>query len=156
MKKRALPIIFATLSVAWALFIFSNSLQTGESSGEMSGSVTEFINGILGSISPSLEISHRFVRKAAHFCEFGVLSTLVCFAIYFWLNENKRREILCLLAIPVSALVASCDEFIQLFVDGRGASVIDVLIDTSGASAAALLFLGIVLLIKLHKKRTKI
>ena len=77
MKKRALLIIFLVASILWALFIFSNSLQTGESSGEMSGSVTEAINKLLGAISPSLALTHKFVRKAAHFCEFGVLSTLV-------------------------------------------------------------------------------
>lgn len=122
----------------------------------MSGSVTELINSILGSISPSLEVTHRFVRKAAHFCEFAMFSTLACFAIYFFFKDHARREYLCLLAIPLSALVAACDETIQLFVDGRGASAIDVLIDSSGACAAALIFLGITLLIKLHIKKTKI
>lgn len=155
MKKRALLIIFLVASILWALFIFSNSLQTGESSGEMSGSVTEAINKLLGAISPSLEVTHRFVRKAAHFCEFGVLSTLVSFTLYFFFAKSDKRELWCLLAIPISALVAACDETIQLFVDGRGGSVVDVLIDTSGACAAALIFLGITLIVKLHKKRTK-
>ena len=155
MKKRALLIIFLVASILWALFIFSNSLQTGESSGEMSGSVTEAINKLLGAISPSLEVTHRFVRKAAHFCEFGVLSTLVSFALYFFFEKSDKRELWCLLAIPISALVAACDETIQLFVDGRGGSVVDVLIDTSGACAAALIFLGITLIVKLHNKRTK-
>ena len=155
MKKRALLIIFLVASILWALFIFSNSLQTGESSGEMSGSVTEAINKLLGAISPSLEVTHRFVRKAAHFCEFGVLSTLVSFALYFFFAKSDKRELWCLLAIPISALVAACDETIQLFVDGRGGSVVDVLIDTSGACAAALIFLGITLIVKLRKKRTK-
>ena len=156
MKKRALLIIFLVASILWALFIFSNSLQTGESSGEMSGSVTEAINKLLGAISPSLEVTHKFVRKAAHFCEFGVLSTLVSFALYFFFAKSDKRELWCLLAIPISALVAACDETIQLFVDGRGGSAVDVLIDTSGACAAALIFLGITLIVKLHNKRTKI
>ena len=150
-----MPIILAALSVCWAIFIFSNSLQSGESSGEMSGSVTEAINKLLGAISPSFALTHRFVRKAAHFCEFGVLSTLVSFTLYFFFAKSDKRELWCLLAIPISALVAACDETIQLFVDGRGGSVIDVLIDTSGACAAALIFLGITLIMKLHKKRTK-
>jgi VanZ family protein len=154
-KKRALLIIFLVASILWALFIFSNSLQTGESSGEMSGSVTEAINKLLGAISPSLEVTHRFVRKAAHFCEFGVLSTLVSFTLYFFFAKSEGRELWCLLAIPISALVAACDETIQLFVDGRGGSVVDVLIDTSGACAAALIFLGITLIVKLRNKRTK-
>lgn len=150
-----MPIILAALSVCWAIFIFSNSLQSGESSGEMSGSVTEAINKLLGAISPSLALTHRFVRKAAHFCEFGVLSTLVSFTLYFFFAKSDKRELWCLLAIPISALVAACDETIQVFVDGRGGSVIDVLIDTSGACAAALIFLGITLIVKLRKKRTK-
>ena len=155
MKKRALLIIFLVASILWALFIFSNSLQTGESSGEMSGSVTEAINKLLGAISPSLEVTHRFVRKAAHFCEFGVLSTLVSFTVDFVFAKSDKRELWCLFAIPISALVAACDETIQLFVDGRGGSAVDVLIDTSGACAAALIFLGITLIVKLRNKRTK-
>ena len=121
----------------------------------MSGSVTEAINKLLGAISPSFEVTHRFVRKAAHFCELGVLSTLVSFTLYFFFAKSDKRELWCLLAIPISAIVAACDETIQLFVDGRGGSVVDVLIDTSGACTAALIFLGITLIVKLHNKRTK-
>ena len=132
-------------------------MQTGENSGEMSGSVTELINGILGSISPSLEVTHRFVRKAAHFSEFAVLGVLLCFGIYsFAKGKYQRRELVCFFAVPIATVVAMCDEFIQLFVDGRGGSWIDVLIDASGASAATLVFFGITVLIKLYKeKRTK-
>ena len=157
MKRKTLTWIFAIASFLWALFIFSNSMQTGENSGEMSGSVTELINGILGSVSPSLEVTHRFVRKAAHFSEFAVLGILLCFGIYsFAKGKYQRRELVCFFTVPIATVVAMCDEFIQLFVDGRGGSWIDVLIDTSGASAAALVFFGITVLIKLYKeKRTK-
>lgn len=156
MKKRTLPIVFTVASFVWAIFIFSNSLQTGESSGQLSGSATELINRIIGSVFPTVEVSHLFVRKSAHFCEFALMSLLVSFAIYFFARESKRRELLCLIAIPVSALIGACDETIQLFVEGRGASVIDVMIDTSGGATAALIFLGITLLIRFHRqKKTK-
>ena len=124
----------------------------------MSGSVTELINGVLGSISPYFEVTHRFVRKAAHFGEFAVLGILLCFGIYFFARgKYQRRELVCFFAVPIATAVALCDEFIQLFVDGRGGSWLDVLIDASGASAAALVFFGITMLIKLYKgKRTKI
>jgi VanZ family protein len=154
-KFRKIGLWLWAASAIWVIFIFSNSMRTGESSGAMSGSVTEFINSILSSISPTLEVSHRFVRKSAHFLEFAMLSLLFCFAIYLSLPDRyaKKREFLVLMAAPLSMLVASGDECIQVFIDGRGGSVIDVLIDTAGAGTSALCFFLVALLIKRIKKK---
>ena len=43
-KIRIHPIFFWVACALWALFIFVNSMQTGNESEQMSGSVTEAIN----------------------------------------------------------------------------------------------------------------
>ena len=146
------------LSFICIAFIFSNSLQNGTSSGQTSGTVMNFINSVLGSISPSLKVDHHFVRKAAHFCEFAALSLSFCFSFWFTFSATKgvrgKRRFMTLFSIPASFAVAVCDEVIQLFIDGRSGSVTDVLIDTSGAVTSALLFFALYTLIcRLHKKK---
>jgi VanZ family protein len=82
------------------------------------------------------------VRKLAHFSEYALLALLLWRALPqsaqprppFW-----RRAGLALLMV---ALYAASDEFHQMFVPSREASVVDVLLDTTGG-ACALLFLWV-------------
>ena len=145
MNKKALYVSITLWSVSfvWIAFIFANSLQTGSESGEMSGSVSRFINQLLSLIHPSLKLSHLFIRKMAHFSEFALLATLLCFAIRSRCRAQGRevcRAEWVLLALPFSVIVAACDETIQLFTDGRSGSAVDVLIDSAGAACATLIF----------------
>lgn len=157
MSKKEKIISFALwcVSAFWIAFIFANSMQTGSESGAMSGSVTDAINAFLGSIHKSLHVSHHFVRKSAHFCEFALLALLLCFAVRSVTrkNDEKRLNWLWLLSAFFGAvLTAAVDETIQLFVDGRGGSPIDVLIDSSGAACATAVFFLIVWLSKRKNK----
>ena len=158
-KTRIHPIFFWAACVLWALFIFVNSMQTGNESGQMSGSVTEMINDALHSISPSLSVGHLFVRKTAHFCEFALLALLFCLAFKATLvvSDGERLPIkrICfvLLAFPSATAVAAIDETIQLFVEGRVGSVVDVLIDSSGAACATLVFFLTLALINRKKNK---
>jgi len=154
-KRRILVITFFSLAFLWALFIWSNSLKPGNVSGEMSGSVLRFINDILGNISPNLTLSHLFVRKMAHFLEFAVLSVLFCLSCYFLFAVDKtiNKSLFIFISLPASFMVAAIDETIQLFVEGRAGKFTDVLIDTSGALCAVLIFFLVVCLKnKLHRK----
>jgi VanZ family protein len=158
-NNRRAAIIFFVISAAWMLFIWSNSLQPGSSSGSMSGSVTERINAFLKVLGDNLELSHLFIRKAAHFLEFAVLSLLLCFGIFYLFDIGKssspRRSSFVLLSVPASFIVAAADETIQLFVDGRAGNVADVMIDTSGACSSAVLFFAVLLIIRLCKSKEK-
>ncbi len=88
--------------------------------------------------------SSYLVRKLAHFTEYMVLGVLMC-SLLARPNARPRflwPEILCL-------AVASIDETIQLFSEGRGAAVRDVMIDLCGATLGVILmsiFLFIVFL----------
>ena len=145
MKKRKYIIIFSCICAIWAAFIWSNSLQVGDISSEISGSVTDGINNIFGKFIDGFYISGYTVRKIAHFLEFAVLAFLICIDIYVIFDlkraaSPKRAWLLCL-AIPCSVAVAAVDEILQIFVDGRVGSFTDVLIDGSGALLATGVFL---------------
>jgi VanZ family protein len=77
-----------------------------------------------------------FVRKLAHLTEYAVLATLLFRAFRQqrkddprpWLSRHAR------LAMLIVALYAASDEWHQSFVPTREASVVDVMIDTSGGA----------------------
>jgi len=152
-KRRIFGIIFGILTVVCLAVIWGNSMTTGTESGQMSGSVTEWVNNVLQKIFPTVEISHMFVRKAAHFTEFAILGILAFANMLIWLPQKRRAFLL--LSIPCCFLVALADEFIQGFIAGRVSSFADVLIDTLGATVAVLIFFGAVTLRDSLKNRSK-
>jgi VanZ family protein len=74
------------------------------------------------------------VRKASHISEYTILTGL-----FWWLYQPSTRALT--FATLSSICYAMMDEFHQSFVPGRGASPIDVLIDSSGVGVAVLLLL---------------
>ena len=54
--------------------------------------MTDTINSLLGAIHPSLHVSHLFVRKAAHFCEFAMLALVLCFAVRSVTRKNDAKK----------------------------------------------------------------
>ncbi|MCU0785315.1 MAG: VanZ family protein [Verrucomicrobia bacterium] len=76
------------------------------------------------------------VRKCAHLTEFAVLAWLFWRAVRKPMRNDPRpwqwRE--AFIALACVALCAASDEIHQLFVPSRQGSVLDVLIDTSGAA----------------------
>ena len=152
-NKYIIATLWALVGI-WVIFIWSNSLKPGNSSGEMSGSVTEVINAVVGFFIPGFEFSHYFIRKMAHFSEFAILGGLLCISFR---KTLPKKSYLVFLAVPSAFLVASADEVIQLFVDGRAGSFADVMIDTSGAlTATALAFLVLVIKDKIKCKKTPV
>lgn len=151
MKKRYIILLaFLIFTAIWIAFIWGNSFTVGSASGEMSGSVTAWVNGVLQKIFPSFEVTNLFIRKLAHFAEFAVLGALL--GIDFLILFPNKKTFYILLGAPCTILVAMIDEFIQLFVDGRVGSFTDVLIDSSGALTAVLMVFGIAYIKNLHKK----
>ena len=115
------------------LFIWGNSLLPGEVSGEISDAVKDLLAAMLP--GDGLEASGGgLIRKLAHLTEFACLGALLA-----WLRgmlQWKRGTALLL------GIAAACtDETIQRFVPGRGPSVWDVLIDSSGVLMGILLLL---------------
>lgn len=124
--------IFITITLIWTAVIFSFSLQSGEVSGDLSGSVLEallgfFLPGVLES-PEKLELFHLILRKCAHFTEFMILGVLSSIALKHMKVGYKN-----IIGVGYCVLIASLDETLQLFVSGRAGRVQDVLLDSAGA-----------------------
>lgn len=77
------------------------------------------------------------IRKAAHLSLFFVLGLLVSMTLFS--AYNRLEYFLPLIAWGVCIVYATLDEFHQLFVEGRGAQLSDVAIDSGGALLGVLI-----------------
>lgn len=107
-----------TLLVAWMCLIFAFSNQAH------SGQITE---EYLGGMNVPL-------RKMAHMFEYFMLFLLSQNA--FRLSFFRGRVITAACALVFSMLYAMTDEWHQMYVPGRSATAMDVLVDTTGALIA--------------------
>ena len=128
-QKARLRLLLRLMLIATLCFIWSNSLVGKEGSASLSRTVTAWLNGI------GIPVTEHFVRKSAHFCEFGLLGCELM--LLFWLRSGVRFQNLCNAAFA-ALLSAVTDETIQSF-SGRGSQVLDVVLDFSGALTGILL-----------------
>lgn len=79
----AFRVIFTAALLACILFIFRNSMQTGEVSSARSQAVTTLVNGFLGKFGLG-PLSEHIIRKLAHFSEFMLEGFLLmlCLRVY--------------------------------------------------------------------------
>jgi VanZ family protein len=86
-----------------------------------------------------------FVRKCAHLTEYAILALLFWRVLRkpVWKNPQPWQWRTAARTTLLVMLYAASDEFHQYFVPSRQASVLDVLLDTSGAVFALLLLWGI-------------
>lgn len=144
MNKQKTLLIFTIL---WIVFIFLQSIQTGEVSGNTSGRITLFMVNSLEWIGLQVDFQSMSIilRKTAHFTEFFILGILLNF-LYESYNFAVKHGIL--LTIFSGITIAILDESIQTFVEGRAGTIVDVGIDSLGIVSAV----GIYLLIYKYKK----
>ena len=142
-RKKQLQ-IFLRLALAVTLcFIWGNSLLSRDESAAMSLRLTLWLQSI------GIPVTDHFVRKLAHFCEFGLLGCEL--TLLFWLRYGLRLRELCLSALA-AFLAAAIDETIQIFT-GRSGQIKDVLLDFTGAQTG-ILFTAL-LIWKVFDKRKK-
>lgn len=134
MRKKIFLIIILLL---WVGVIFSFSLQPAETSSQISSGVGRwlveiFFPQLMENLDTmpvqQLEFLHTVLRKCGHFSEFFILGIL---AVLTFQQTNLRYKVIS--EILFCMLVASIDETIQLFVDGRSGQVSDVVLDSIGA-----------------------
>lgn len=148
MKKGRMTVLLVFILVQTA-FIWTNSVLSQESSGQMSGELTSLIKDMLGLRERvSDEFLHHIIRKTAHFTEFFILGALYTM-IRACLPVKIRSA---LLIFPAFATLATAvtDEFIQLFTN-RGSSVSDVVLDFCGALCAIIIFELVIYLYRTNK-----
>jgi VanZ family protein len=115
--------------------IFMNSTDA-MSSAHTSRFFEPLLHWLFPSLSPdAIDTIHLCIRKSAHLFEYGMLAFLLWLAI----SEKKRNPKAvdwrrAGLAQLFATFYGATDEFHQIFVPSRGASVHDVMIDASGAA----------------------
>lgn len=117
------------------IIIFSASSDT-QSFQHSSRLLSPLIHWLFPHLSSEAADTLVFIfRKCAHLTEFAILGLLLWRALRKPLRHDSRpwNWIQARNTILLVVLYAASDEFHQLFVPSRQASVIDVMIDTSGA-----------------------
>jgi VanZ family protein len=114
------------------LAAFSTDTFSAEHTGRILAKIVHaFFPGIS---SGGFNTLHFLVRKTAHFTSYGLLSFFAFFSWRATLPAPERWSIRWSnLALLLTLLAASLDEFHQSFLPSRTASVRDVLLDMIGA-----------------------
>ncbi len=138
-------IIFTASVVACILFIFSNSAQIAQVSGQKSYTVTTYVNKTLSYLPYNIQLTEYQVRKLAHITEFSILGffLVLCLRAY-----TKRLVAFCAWPLLFGLCIAVTDEFIQSFVPGRSSRVADIFIDFIGVSFGTCVAIFILLFLR--------
>lgn len=130
MLKR-INISFALASFAWMGFIFYMSSQGSVESSNQSMYFVSILNEFFH--LEKIEWLHVLIRKSAHMFEYLILGILV------YHSKNEKNSKWTMVTFLICLFYASSDEFHQLFVSMRHASILDVALD----SFSSLLGIGI-------------
>ena len=139
MKRNRLLTI---LIVCMLVFIWGNSLLSGELSGKISDDLMAAMNTVAEKLGLGSEFftymsdedgdgvaeqpTSHIIRKAAHVTEYAVFTALV----FLRLESGGKKRFFT--AWGLGALTGAIDETLQIF-SHRGSQVRDVLIDSAGA-----------------------
>lgn len=142
-KRIAITFLIVAAGCVLGMFYFSN--QNGDTSHGLSYDIVLHILKWL-SIDPNetitaMDLCDFVVRKIAHFTEYTVLGIGLC-----GLMRVLVKRYWGITAIVLGAVLASLDEFHQLFIPGRSAMVSDVVIDICGVVVGSIIFTLIILL----------
>lgn len=139
-------VLFTVGVIATVIFIFSNSMQVADVSGQVSGRVLRWTQTALTQAGfPGLagRLTDHIIRKLAHFAEYMMLGfwLMLCLRVY-------TRHVIRHASWPVllGLLIAMTDETIQLSSAGRSSQITDVWIDFGGTLTGlvcGLLLLGL-------------
>jgi len=121
-------------TVAWlgVLACFSTDTFSAEHTGTLLWKVIHLVYGTIP--DAAFEQIHFLVRKSAHFFSYGLLSALAFFSWRATLPAARAWAMRwCWLALLLTLLAGSMDEFHQGFVPSRTSTWHDVVIDMTGA-----------------------
>lgn len=130
-------------SLFWALIILKFTLQSAALSYTLSGGLSSWIYENTGIFyhNFSFAMFHLFVRKLAHVCEYIILTFFLFFGFSpFELSFKNKITYVVLIAMGFACI----DETLQLFVDGRSGSFVDILIDAIGVLLSVVGYLYLV------------
>lgn len=148
-KKGIWIAVLTVLIFAWTFVIFAQSAKTGVESTGDTNRLIEWIESLVDSVWPDVEVAAHPLRKLAHFGEYLILGVLSAALIGVLGGKWTQIGAWC-----YATAVALCDEFaVQRMTEGRAPQFTDVLIDSAGALTGVLLFVGaLYMVIYLRKK----
>jgi VanZ family protein len=125
------------LTLAWAVLIFYLSTQTftPDLSHALLARALHLLH--LRVSAGTFGFLHTLLRKLAHLAEYAIFALLL-YGVPGERNKllwRPRRAVICIL---VAAAYSLTDEYHQLHIPGRHASLLDCALDTVGASLAML------------------
>ena len=125
MKRWILYIVLCLI----VFFIWDNSLQNGGNSDGFSLIFAKWLAPIADKLGfyGNIWALNRIIRKLAHLTEFTILGGVLYVVLRHYIEYGTVVK-----TIGVGIVIASLDEFIQLFSLGRSSQLSDVLIDTIG------------------------
>jgi VanZ family protein len=127
--------------ILWAALIFSASGDK-KSVQHSSRIIEPFVRWLIPDVSDeAVRMTVLAVRKCAHVTEFAIFTLLLLRAANatLWKSNAPWNGKAAKFAFVVSVLFAISDEFHQSFVPGRQGAVMDVVIDSAGASGVLFL-----------------
>lgn len=151
-REKITRIFLYVLIVAIALtiiFIFSNSLKPKDQSLEDSNAVGGIISSLFPPDSDIGKFILEYIRKIAHFTEYGLLGIEVAILVVFYF---RKRISVALISLNLSLIVAFIDESLQ-YISERGPSISDVWIDIGGFAFFSLLTYGIAFVVYLIARK---
>lgn len=147
-------ILFGALTLAILSFIFGNSGLPREESAAVSSRLVQWLKPIFDPHDRIAEdVFHHYVRKLAHFTEFGALGFCL-----MGLSEQFMwcKKTWCIAAPTLlSGIAAATDETIQFFSPERGPGIKDVLLDCFGALCGIACMLFFLHILKKRKKKDR-
>lgn len=154
--RKAVLVILLLSVLLTVVFIFSNSLKSPEESSADSDLVGDILATI---IPPETELGDfilEYIRKIAHFSEYGLLGIELALIISLYLKRAWRYA---LISMPSCVTLAVIDESLQ-YISERGPEISDVWIDFGGFAFFSLItYLSVILiriLIKHIKSKTEV
>lgn len=139
------PLLWRLAALLWAIQIYAASSSAALQSDKTRSYLAEWMEAIFH-FRPSPDVVRGIavaIRKGAHFTEFAILAVLVYGAFGGMKSSAPARSVL-LAALSTTLVYAASDEFHQLFVRGRGASLLDWCIDALGAACGLMAARGTV------------
>lgn len=153
MKLKQIILLLCIIINCAVIFNFSGQVAT--KSSKTSGRVADIVIKIVPSFNKlndeekvilKKKYINPIVRKLAHFSIYALLGLWTILFMFTFKRTFYQRG---LTAICFCIFYAATDEFHQLFVEGRGAQVVDVWIDSLGAIISVL---TIILIVRLYRK----
>ena len=154
-RKATLIILLISIVITIA-FIFSNSLKSPEESTADSDSFSDFVSTIIPPETELGELVLEYIRKIAHFSEYGLLGIEVALVISVYLKRWWRFAII---SLPSAVTLAVIDESLQ-YISERGPEISDAWIDFGGfaffSAITYLVVIAVKLIIKRNKNKTEV